>query len=306
MSVDIGEFGTPAGGLGVTVMLDNPTTITIEGSAADINAYLDTPANIQFTGPVGVSGNDAAVLSINVNDGTVDVPAGPVNIDIESPNAAPSFNLDALTASELVTNGDFEDLDTGFVNGANLVSPGDGTIPGFTVVNAPSRVLVGTNLGGGSGNAAIGLGGNPTGGSPSTIQTTIETIVGRTYEITLNTSDPALVTGNLAFVSVDTATGENETLSNFGNPETLRFVADSTTTVVSIQAQLPTDNGLIIDNLSVFEVRPDNTFVAQEGASTSLEGIVIEDVDAAGSANFSVTLTAVSYTHLTLPTIYSV
>ncbi|MEP3628863.1 MAG: Ig-like domain-containing protein [Hyphomicrobiales bacterium] len=296
LSVDIGEFATPAMGGSVTVTQIDAETITLVGSAADINTYLDTAFNIQFIGPVDVTGEDAAELSIDVDDGTVNVPAGPINIDIESANAAPVINLDGLTASELVTNGDFENLDTGFVNGANLVSPGDGTIPGFTVINAPSRVLVGTNLGGGSGNAAIGLGGNPTGGSASTIQTTIETIVGRTYEISLNTSDPATVTGNVAFAFVDTAAGENETLSNASNPETFRFVADSTTTVVSIQAQFSTGNGLIVDNLSVTEVRPDNTFVAQEGASTSLEGIVVDDVDSSGSANFSVTLTVTSGT----------
>ncbi len=93
LSINSGTFGMPADGagvgLGVTETLVNSTTITLNGVAADINTYLDTASNIQYTGASNVNGNDAATLTITPNDGTADGVAAMVNIDITAVNDAP-------------------------------------------------------------------------------------------------------------------------------------------------------------------------------------------------------------------------
>ena len=302
LTVDVGTFGTPAGGEGIVTTLVDATTITISGPTANINSFFSNPANIQFTGPVGVSGNDAAVLSINVNDGTVDVPAGPVNIDIEGPNAAPSFNLDGLTASEFVTNGDFETTGSAVSTGENVVAVGATDITGFTVSGEPVSIVSNGILDGDGNAIRLALVGN--GPDAGTISQTIETIIGRTYEVSVTSSEPNGSTNGVnAFLIIrDTndVTIVAETLSSgMGAPvvDTIRFVATETVTniVLSGQPSAASGGGRIVDDLTVSEVRPDNTFVAQEGASTSLEGIVIDD-DSVSSANFSVTLTVASGT----------
>ncbi|RBW50336.1 hypothetical protein DS909_21895, partial [Phaeobacter gallaeciensis] len=70
---DQGTFGTPADGAavgsGVTEMLVNSQTITLAGSVADINTYLDTASNLQYTGAQDDTGDDTATLTVTANDG---------------------------------------------------------------------------------------------------------------------------------------------------------------------------------------------------------------------------------------------
>jgi len=66
LTINTGAFTTLADGSavgsGVDETLENSKKITLEGSAADINSYLDTDTNIQYTGP-------AATLTISAIDG---------------------------------------------------------------------------------------------------------------------------------------------------------------------------------------------------------------------------------------------
>ncbi|WP_156488252.1 DUF4347 domain-containing protein, partial [Thalassospira xiamenensis] len=92
--VSAGTFATPVDGSGVgsgvTATLVNGTTITLAGSAADINTYLDTTSNIRYTGASNVSGDNAATFTINANDGTTNPQIGSGNIDITATNDAPT------------------------------------------------------------------------------------------------------------------------------------------------------------------------------------------------------------------------
>ncbi|WP_340112902.1 T9SS type A sorting domain-containing protein [Maribellus mangrovi] len=70
--------------------------ITISGSLANINNYLDFPTNIQYSAPQDLSGNDATTLTLTINDngftglgGGSDVVLGTVNIDITPVNDPP-------------------------------------------------------------------------------------------------------------------------------------------------------------------------------------------------------------------------
>jgi hypothetical protein len=96
-----GTFSTPADGAGVgsgvTETLVNATTITLAGSVADINTYLDTASNIQYTGASEAGGNDVTTLTLTVNDGdgSGDVSLGTVNVDITAVNDAPVLSTSA-------------------------------------------------------------------------------------------------------------------------------------------------------------------------------------------------------------------
>ncbi|MCF6455829.1 tandem-95 repeat protein [Pseudoalteromonas sp. MMG024] len=121
-----GTFAAPADGAGVgggvTETLVNATTITLVGTAADINTYLDTASNIQWTGAANDSGNDASTFTITANDGdgSGNVALGSVNADITAANDAPS--LDAAQSPVLTAI----DEDAGDDDGSGTDGDDDG------------------------------------------------------------------------------------------------------------------------------------------------------------------------------------
>ena len=161
-------------GSGVTVGGSGTGTLTLAGTAANINTYLDTVSNIQYTGAANASGNDAATLTINVNDGTVNPQLGIVNLDITAVNDAPVLaNLDAtpgfteggsavqLDADVTVSDIDLDALNggNGDFSGASLTIARNGGANGddrFSVVSGGSLTVAGGPAGGGT----ITAGGN--------------------------------------------------------------------------------------------------------------------------------------------------
>jgi hypothetical protein len=121
-----GTFANPADGAGVgggvTETLVNATTITLVGTAADINTYLDTASNIQWTGASNDSGNDASTFTVTANDGdgSGNVALGSVNADITAANDAPS--LDAAQSPVLTAI----DEDAGDDDGSGADGDDDG------------------------------------------------------------------------------------------------------------------------------------------------------------------------------------
>ncbi len=92
LALDSGAFSTPGdGGTTVTETLVNDQTITLVGAAADINTYLDTVTNIQYTGAANVNGDAAATITVTVADFAQSASAETVNINITAVNDAPSF-----------------------------------------------------------------------------------------------------------------------------------------------------------------------------------------------------------------------
>ncbi len=105
LTASAGTFATPADGAGVgggvTETLVNATTITLVGAAADINTYLDTASNIRYTSASNASGNSAATITVTVNDGqgSGNVSAGTVQVNVTAVNDAPAFSgLDGTPA----------------------------------------------------------------------------------------------------------------------------------------------------------------------------------------------------------------
>nr|WP_287018868.1 DUF4347 domain-containing protein [Halomonas sp.] len=126
LAASAGTFTAASGG-GVTVGGSGTGSLTLAGSAADINTYLDTTSNVQYTGAANVNGNDAATFTLNANDGTVNPQVGSGNIDIAAVNDAPVFvNLDATpsyteggTAVVLDADVTIADIELDALNGGN-------------------------------------------------------------------------------------------------------------------------------------------------------------------------------------------
>jgi hypothetical protein len=94
LAASAGTFAATSGG-GVTVGGSGTLTLTLQGTATDINTYLGIVSNIQYTGALDANGDNAATFTLTANDGTVDSPVYNGNIDITPVNDAPTAtNLD--------------------------------------------------------------------------------------------------------------------------------------------------------------------------------------------------------------------
>ncbi len=69
-------------GVGVTVDGSGTNSVTLAGSASDLNTFLDTPANLQYTPAPGVLGDNTATITVSVSDGTTTLPDETINVDI--------------------------------------------------------------------------------------------------------------------------------------------------------------------------------------------------------------------------------
>ncbi len=124
LNISAGSFSTPADGAtvgnGVAETGVSNTRITLQGSADDINAYLDTASNIQYTGVANAAGEDQATLTISAVDSNDTALAGgnrSINIDItdmpDITSAAYDFSTNQLTVSGngFIANGGGSDVD---------------------------------------------------------------------------------------------------------------------------------------------------------------------------------------------------
>ena len=90
-------------GAGVTENWVTNSIVTLTGTAADIDTYLNTPSNIQYQNAAQVQGENAASLTLSLSDGHLSLGADPVvNLDIISENT-PSAPASAVPMAD---NGD--------------------------------------------------------------------------------------------------------------------------------------------------------------------------------------------------------
>ena len=109
--------------------LDSGTaSLTLSGTATDIDAYLNTTSNIQYTGANNANGNNVTTLTLTANDGGntgsgggANVNLGTVNIDILAVNDDPtmtSIPTDVTVTEDMASDLDltavvFADVDAG-------------------------------------------------------------------------------------------------------------------------------------------------------------------------------------------------
>jgi len=103
LAASAGTFAANTSG-SVTVGGSGTGTLTLSGSAANINTWLDSVNNIQYTGASNASGNNAATFTLKANDGTVDSSIANGNIDITAVNDTPT-NI-SLSSSSVAENTD--------------------------------------------------------------------------------------------------------------------------------------------------------------------------------------------------------
>jgi hypothetical protein len=149
-----GVFTAPADGSiigsGVTATLVNATVITLTGSTADINAYLDGISNIQYTGANNASGDNAASLTISASDGTSDINLSNISVNITAVNDQPILQGDNFVFAkntnnsyslDVLANDTDVDGDTLIIEGVNA-SIGDVSVDnGIVVYQAPENYV---------------------------------------------------------------------------------------------------------------------------------------------------------------------
>ncbi|WP_321319698.1 cadherin domain-containing protein [Labilibaculum sp.] len=120
-----GTLNAGSGG-SVTIGGSGTATLSLTGSVANIDTYLNTSSNIKYTSASNVNGSDAATLTLTANDGGytgssggTNVPLGTVNVDITAVNDKP-------TASSFTTSTIYENTTYAFVTANFGYSDDDG------------------------------------------------------------------------------------------------------------------------------------------------------------------------------------
>lgn len=113
--------GATSGGV-VAVLSNANQTLTLTGTVAELNTYLDTASNIQYTGALNDNGTPADSLTVSVNDldGSGAVLVGTVNVNINDLDDAPTLTATGLdpdhqggTASNLFSTADADTIEVG-------------------------------------------------------------------------------------------------------------------------------------------------------------------------------------------------
>lgn len=105
LSVDVGSFSTPVDVTGVTETRVSATQLTLEGSAANLNSYLDTATRLGYSAAANANGSAYATLSLTLYDGTVTRSIGTSTINVTAVNDAPVLNIALKPARQLITLG---------------------------------------------------------------------------------------------------------------------------------------------------------------------------------------------------------
>ncbi|MEW4561033.1 cadherin-like domain-containing protein [Bremerella sp. JC770] len=154
LTVNSGTWNAASGG-GVTISGDGTTGLSLMGSAANLNAFLDVASNIQYTGPSNLHGDDAATFSVSLTDGVAPTAIGVVNLDIthtdDPPENSGSLPSDISAVEETLSNVDLSSI--------NLFDP-DGDVLTVTLTTNTGSLLA-TSGGGvtvtGSGTVSLTL-----------------------------------------------------------------------------------------------------------------------------------------------------
>ncbi len=150
-----GTLSASSGG-GVAIGNSGTGTLSLNGTVANIDTYLNTATNIKYTSALNVNGNDATTLTLTANDGGNtgtggggNVVLGTINVDITAVNDAPTLTNFASVVENTTQNTEIE------ISLAELKAQGneadiDGTVEAFIVKALSTGTL---NIGANSGTA---------------------------------------------------------------------------------------------------------------------------------------------------------
>ena len=148
---------TSADAGGVTVVGSGSSTLTLTGTAAAIDAFLNTASSVRYLAGMNVNGGNVAGLTITADDGSGPIQLGTVNIDIAAVNDAPTLGDLAPTitflAAEVAGAPRLLDSDVTFIDPDDAFDGGGLTVTGLL---AEDRVSIRDQ---GVGAGQIGLSG---------------------------------------------------------------------------------------------------------------------------------------------------
>jgi len=242
LTASAGTFSTPADGSGVgsgvTETLVNATTITLVGSAADINTYLDTASNIKYTGVSNAQGNDQATITVSASDGSLSLASDPtINIDITNVNDDPT-QTGTFPSDITVTEDVASDFDLSGLTVADIDTTGNVTVTLTAAAGTLASSSGGSVTVGGSGTSTLTLT-----GSVSNIDTFLNTASNIQYTTASNAAGNDVTTvavkindgegsGDVALgtVNIDsTAVNDRPTVS--GTPSDVTVTEDTASNV---------------------------------------------------------------------------
>ena len=265
LTVDAGSFSSPADGSGVgsgvTESLVNSTTITLVGSAADINTYLDTTGNITYQGAANAAGNNSATLTIAVSDGSANLASNPdMDIHITAVNDNPTIS--GLPSDVTVSEDAASDVDLSAASLADV----DTTDADFTLTIAAGAGTLSAVTGGG-----VTVSGSGT--SSMTLTGTVSNI-----DTFLNTSS------NIQYTGANNVNGNNAT--------TLSLTANDQDGSGNVSlGSVNVDISAVNDNPTATGLPSDISFTEDTAASLDLSAVTLADVDSS-DPDFVLTLAA--------------
>ncbi len=258
-----GIFTASTGG-SVTVGGSGTASLTLVGTPININTFLDTPANIKYTGASNVNGDDAATFTINANDSTVNPQLGNSNIDISAVNDDPTVSgipTDITVMEDITSNLDLSAITLTDVDSASLDI--------VLTITAGTGTLLASDSGG------VVIAGSATG--------TI-TLSGTVTEINtfLDTASNIQYTG-LSNVNGDDVTTLSFTANDGGN---IGSAGGANVSLGSSNIDITATN----DNPTVSTVPTDITVTEDLVSNVDLSAITLADIDSTG-ATFTLKLT---------------
>ncbi|MCL4641705.1 MAG: Ig-like domain-containing protein, partial [Olivibacter sp.] len=244
-----------AAGTGISITGHLTGKLTLTGNLIDLNNYINVPSNIYFRPDHNLSGDNAALVEVSINDngntgsgGANNVVVGTINIDITPVNDAPMAVDDAVsTAKNVAAIGNVLTNDTDPEGNVLTVSLVTAPVNGTVVLNAngsftytPNTNFVGLD----SLNYQV-----CDNGSPSLCDTaTVKFTVNSTNDAPVAVDDEIIVTEN------EPATGN--VLTNDNDPDGNALTASLVTAPV---------NGTVVLNADgSFTYTPNSDFFGQD------------------------------------------
>ncbi len=140
---------TASSDFGVTVTNSGTGAITLTGPASAIGSFLTSASTIQYTSAPGVSGDNAATVTITADDGSGAVELGVVNVDITPPPVRLNGFGPSATFLENAVNGGPQllDADVVFTSNGSGFDGGRLTVSGLLAEDSVSVRNQGTGAG---------------------------------------------------------------------------------------------------------------------------------------------------------------
>ena len=282
IAASAGTFTASTSG-SVTVGGSGTGSLTLQGTAANINTWLDTASNIKYTGASNVNGDNVATYTIHANDGTVNPQVGGGNIDITAVNDAPTVSgvpTDVTVTEDTASNFDLSAITFADVDGDSLTVTIAASAGTFTASTSGSVTV------GGSGTGSLTLQ-----GTAANINTWLDTASNIKYTgasnasgdnaatFTINANDgtanPQVGSGNIDITAV------NDTPTVSGVPTDVTVTED---TASNFDLSAVTFTEVDGDNLTVTIAASAGTFAASTSGSVTVGGSGTGSLTLSGTA----------------------